>query len=89
MKGSLVKTVGGALEQVPFTTKWIVCFGAGEPHEGMRKRKDEENNVERETHCLVEEQRTEGQDRENKCIRRRWIKRGPGHSRGPQSSVRE
>ena len=52
-KGSLVKTVGGALEQV--RSKWIVCFSVGEPHEGMRKRKDEEN-VEGETHCLVEEQ---------------------------------
>ena len=47
-----MKTVGGALKQVPF--KWVVCFGVGKPDEGMCKRKDEESNVEREAHCLVE-----------------------------------
>jgi hypothetical protein len=71
-KGCLVKTVGDAFEQVPL--KWIVCFGVGRAHEGMRKRKEEEGSVERETHCLAEEQRMEGEDREYKCYSQRVYK---------------
>lgn len=49
-KGGLVKTVSGMLEDMSF--KKTVFAGVDGPDEGMRKRKDEESGIERETHCL-------------------------------------
>jgi len=49
-KGRLVKTVGGTLEDM--SLKRSVFAGVDGPDEGMRKRKDEESGIERETHCL-------------------------------------
>jgi hypothetical protein len=49
-KGRLVETLGGTLEEM--SLKRSVFAGVDWPDEDMRKRKDEESGIERETHRL-------------------------------------
>ena len=48
-----MKAVGGTLDQMLF--KWIVFTGVDGPYcEDLRQHKDEKRSVEREMHCLEE-----------------------------------
>jgi hypothetical protein len=51
-KGGLVKIIGGTLEEM--SLKRSASAGVDGDDEDMRKRKDKESGIERETHCLEE-----------------------------------